>query len=132
MSEYKTAKGRVVYLSEVSISSTYAGQREGSPETISRHILKDLSARLKEMVPGDIPVLSLSTGSFPLPPYLWIAKFSSRQGVKNIDPDFNSELAVCWFADGTAFDKSVNDIIVAQLARFDWDLHATDYDITDF
>ena len=132
MSKFTTAIGRVIHLSTLSISGTYEGYFEGSPETISRYVLKDLTTRNARSSSGRDLVLTLPTDVFPLPPFIWTAKLTSPNGVKNTDPDFYSELTVRWFADSRAFDETINEIVASKLTLFDWDQYATDIDMMNF
>src|SRR5579859_2510490 len=101
MSEFITSTGRTIRLLRLSISGTYEGQLEGSPEHLSTLILKNnLPAWVAQFAAKNEPLLVLPTDSFPLPDFIWTAKLTSRRGVKNTDPDFYSELTLRWFADG--------------------------------
>jgi len=132
MTTFQLASGRTIQLVQLSITGTYAGFLEGTPEVASKYILDDLPNNVRKILRWDTPLLIIPSSINPLPNYLWIAEFSSNRGVQNTDPDYYSRLSVCWFSNETALNRNLIDVISAMISGVDWDQHAKDYDRMDF
>jgi len=132
MTTFQLASGRTIQLVQLSITGTYAGFIEGTPEIASKYILDDLPKSIRKIVRWNTPLLIIPSKIHPLPDYLWIAEFTSSRGAKNTDSDYYSKLSVCWFSNKTAFNRKLNTVISAMVVDIDWDQHAKDYDMMDF
>ena len=132
MTTLQLTSGRTVYLLQLSIVYTYAGVLEGSRATATEHISNSLSDRVRDIAHLNAPLYIIPPSTSPLPDYLWITEFLSNEAVHHKDPDYASELSVCWFSDQSAFDLKLNDFIRATIADIDWNKYAVDYDIMDF
>jgi len=122
--------GREVYLARFAIAPTYAGVLEGTPETVSPHILERVADDAARTLPPGKPLVVVPPPKLPLPGWLCVAELESRRGARQTDPDFSSRLYVCWFANGT--DQRIDAMVEAVLPQLDWEGVAEDYDIMDF
>lgn len=118
--------GREVFLTRLVLTQTYAGVLEGSPATVSRSIRKSIADRVAKELPR-MPLVILDDGEGPLPGFQWAAAFDSPRGTRTTDPDYSSQLALCWFSD--TIPSNLEGAIDALLGRVDWDAQAEDYDI---
>jgi hypothetical protein len=118
---------RLVWLTKLSLTSTYAGQLEGTPATITSHLRKRFAEELAQAETG---LVVLDDGQPELPAYRWEASFNSRSGVRHTDSDYSSRLTIRWFSDTIPAD--LHAVISAVLSRVDWEVSADDYDIMDF
>jgi len=126
---YQLESGREVFLKRLRIDGTFAGHMEGSPESVSRYVLKNTPSDVqRDMRPGQ-PLVVVPPDKMPLPDYRFIAEFESRRGVKHTDPDYSSRLFVCWFQDDLS--RSMDQVISDVLKLVDWDASAEDFDIMD-
>jgi len=130
MGEYRLPDGREVHLSRFSISGTYAGVMEGSPETASPRILKRLPELAARVLSPAQPLVVVPPMRMPLPDWICVAELGSQRGARQDDPDFSSLLYVCWFSEDTAL--SIDAMVEAVLPHIDWCLVAEDYNIVDF
>jgi hypothetical protein len=130
MGRHHLPNGREVYLSRFAIAPTYAGVREGSPETASPHILEQLPERAGRVLSPAKPLVIVPPSQMPLPEWLCVAELGSRSGTRQTDPDYRSRLYVCWFAGDTG--RSIDTMVEAVLPHLDWEQAAEDYDIMDF
>jgi hypothetical protein len=119
--------GREVSLSRFAITLTYAGALEGSPEMVSPHILEHLPVRAARMLSPARPLVIVPPARMPLPKWLCVAELDSCSGARHTDPDYNSRLYVCWFADDTT--RSIDAMVEAVLPQLNWEQAAEDYDI---
>jgi hypothetical protein len=127
---YRLASGREVFISRFYADCTYSGVLEGGPEAASPHILSSIREDVPRVLPPGKPLVVVNPESMPLPPYRLVVELESRRGTKTTDPDFNSRLFVCWFAD--SLSPGVDALIRSVLGSVDWEAHAEDYDIMDF
>jgi hypothetical protein len=130
MARYRLLNGREVYLSRFTLAPTYAGLAEGSPEMASPFILERVAQKAALLLPPANPLVVVPPPRMPLPCWLCVAELGSRRGARESDPDYNSRLFVCWFAENTEW--SIDALVEAVLPHLDWERVAEDYDIMDF
>jgi hypothetical protein len=123
---FKTKSGRSVFLSNLSMTSTYKGQLEGGPEIGSRHLRKSLQEELARMFGGDAGVVIFDDTSKPLLHRKWIAHFHGRFSLWTDDSDYASCLTVCWFSEELPTDLPA--YLQEILDRADYEKNAKDYD----
>jgi hypothetical protein len=125
--EFKLSSGRSVYLSALNMSGTFEGALEGSPETLTRHLRERLAQSVHKILPPGMPLVIIGADVPVLPKYQWVARFFSRRGVNTDDPDYNSELTLCWFSEELYRDlpAAINEILLP----LDWERLAGDYDM---
>jgi hypothetical protein len=127
---YQLETGRKVFLKRLRIDGTFAGHMEGSPESVSKFVLKHTPSDVQsDMRPGQ-PLVVIQSDEMPLPDFRFIAKFESSRGVKQTDPDYSSQLYVCWFQGDLS--RSMDQVISDVLKRVDWEANAEDFDISFF
>ncbi len=127
---HRLPNGREVYLVRFKMVGTYSGFLEGSPKTISHVVREGLAERAASVLPPARPLAIVPAPAGDLPPWLCVAELESRHGVRHTDPDYNSRLYACWFAENTA--QSVDAMVEAALPHLNWELNAEDDDIMDF
>ena len=124
---FTTPEGRPVYLARLSITGTYEGHLERSPESISRYIRRDLTEHFRRQMPHVSAIVILDDGEDALPGLEWIAEFGCREAVHTTDPDYCSRLRVCWFTDN--LPDSLTEGLEVALHRAGYETSAEDYDI---
>jgi hypothetical protein len=124
---YTLTSGRTVFLSRLLLGSTYAGQLEGTLETASYYIRRSLAERIAEVMQPGKPLVVVGNDTSVLPSFQWIAEFHSQRAVHTDDPDYSSQLFVCWFTDD--IPDTLHSAIADVLAAVNWEAQATDYDI---
>ena len=125
--QFTLPSGRNVFLSDLKLSSTYAGALEGSPETLTPHLRKGIAQSVQKSLPPGTPLVIIGAEVEVLPSYRWIAKFISRRGVKTTDPDYSSRLYLCWFSE--ELYRDLPGAIEEILLPIDWESLAADYDM---
>jgi hypothetical protein len=65
-----------------------------------------------------------------LPGWLCVAEFDSQRGARQTDPDYDSRLCACWFAEDTT--RSIDAMVEEVLPHLDWERNAEDHDIANF
>lgn len=124
MSRYTLPSGRVVHLSEFRLRATYSGHLEGSPETLTPHMLRE---RLREARGKALAVLPPPAPFARLPDWECRAVLTSHSAVRTRDPDYASRLEVVWWVGDTA--RSLDALVGEVLPRLDWEAQAEDYGI---
>ncbi len=128
---YRLSSGREIFLVRWIIVGTYSGFLEGSQETASRHIIKNISEQADRLLPPARPLaVVLPKKTEVLPQWMCVAELESHEAVHHKDGDYFSRLQVCWFMDDTA--RSLDSMIESVLPHLDWDQVAEDYDFTDW
>lgn len=127
---YTLPSGRTVRLERLYLDPTYAGELEGTPESVSPRILRQQREEARRLLAPGKPIVVIDPGCIPLPSFRLIAELVSRKGVRNTDPDFSSKLFIAWFADDIG--QPIDELLGTLLARIDWDRHAEDFDIMNF
>jgi hypothetical protein len=130
MGRHLLQNGREIYLERFSIAGTYAGVLEGSPETVSPIILQRLPGHAAQILSPANPLVIVPPSRMPLPGWLCVAQFGSQRGARQTDPDYNSRLYACWFADDMT--RSIDVMVKAVLPYLDWERLAEDFDSMDF
>ncbi len=129
MGLYRLPTGRELYLVRLAMEGTYAGQMEGTPETVSPTLWPATTDRASLLLPPGKPLIVAPT-RLPLPRWLWVAELGSQRGSRTDDPDYSSRLCVCWYTSDSAF--SVDQMIESLLPHLDWERMAEDYDVMMF
>ena len=125
---YILPAGRVVYLSRLLITPTYAGALKGSPALVSQHIRERISSSVPYALDIPAPFVVIDDGAPALPLYRWVASFRSPRAVQRVnDSDYQSQLTLCWFT--AAIPADIHALFAEALSAIDWNAHAEDYDI---
>ncbi len=125
---YVLPAGRVVYLTRLLLTPTYEGVLEGSPALVSQHIRERLASSVPYALGIPAPFVVIDDGAPALPPYRWVASFRSPRAVQRVnDPDYESQLTLCWFT--AAIPADIHALFAEALSEMDWDASAEDYDI---
>ena len=120
---------RKIRLTDLAVTATFAGWLEGTPETISQHILVHLEGTLKQSQTCDMGLAIIRPDEFTLPSYRFVGTFESPQAINSGDSELGSRLQVCWFGDD--LDQSVNEMVHLALSQVNWDAAAVNYDRYD-
>ena len=99
-----------------SVTSTFAGLLEGTPETASKSILRHLR------MSSDIHLIEPASGR--LSRFRFEARLESQHGVLETDPDYVSRLRLVWFSD--KLDRSIDAVVLEMLHAADWEKVAID------
>lgn len=130
MSVYNCINGRNVHLVGFRMLGTYSGMLEGSIEDASKYIRTNLNERVARLLPPNSPLVVVEPPQGELPQWICIGEFESNRGARNSDPDFNSQLNICWLMADTS--RSLDEVIASILPYVDWEGNAKDYDLMDF
>ena len=130
MTTHHLPNGRSIEMVKFHLEETYAGVYEGSRETASSYILRDLREQVTHLLPPAKPLLIVHPRQSELPRWLCVAKFNSYSGAHADFMDAGSRLYVCWFTDDTS--QSLAQMVEAILPEIYWEKFAEDYDMMDF
>ena len=120
--------GRQVSLQRLLVSGTYSGWLAGERGKVSRKILQRTPASVEhDLFPGK-PLLILKSAGHPLPDWRIVAELHSMSGIQHQDPDYASQLYLCWFVETVGRD--IHRQIAAALDKVVWEKLAEEYDIT--
>lgn len=123
------ASGREVYPTDVRMESTYAGLLEGSREQASAMILKVLPSIAQKALPGRGPIVVVPSETWPLPHFVFFAALLSTKACRTREPDYQSQLVLCWFAD--RLDRTILWMIANTITDELWESEAEDFDAYD-
>lgn len=126
MKTYHLGHSRGIKLTRWTIADTYSDFIEGSRETISVHIRKELAQRAARFMEPATPLAVIEPAPGVLPDYFCVANFVSYSPAHSDDDMSGSHLYVCWFINDTS--KSLDEIIESILPLIDWNL-SEDFDL---
>jgi hypothetical protein len=122
------ADGRKVRVRKLVIDAQYPGALEGSPRTISEHMLEVLPTVVSRAMPPGTP-LYVAPSELPLPQYRVTCELTSdvidRASCTDEDSLYASRLFVVWFTD--ELETGVAEQIRALLNDVSWVSVAEDY-----
>ncbi len=121
------SSGHAVVLMRLVLNQTYGGLLEGTLETASRYIRRNLQERTRQAFPYVEGVAIVDDGGGTLPHLQWMALFECGKPVRTDHPDYASRLVVCWFTNRLPADMKT--MLEHVLAHLEWDALAEDYDI---
>ncbi len=130
MFKFQLRSGRAIKMVRLAVEETYSGVLEGSRETASGYIRKELHDRAAGMLPPARPLAIVDDYAAELPRWLCVGLFNSYSGARTEDIDAGSRLYACWFMEDTA--ENLEDEILRALDQIIWEKQAEDYDMMDF
>jgi len=122
---FKLDSGRQIEIEEFFLRSTATGCIEGSPGSISKHVLEHLPKVIRTLFWDTKATLILKPAQEFLPAYTFIAHLQCMDCVPNGDSGYYSRLLVAWFHD----DIRATPVRIAHrsLKKLDWDQHAENW-----
>lgn len=127
MSSFHLPHRRKIELMSFSIDATHEGILEGSPQSVTPHILRlrqeDAQGKARVIIEPQKPYIKL-------PDWECLARFYSRNAARTTDPDYASRLEVIWWIADT--NKTIDSLVEEILPFLEWETYAEDYDIMAF
>ncbi|MGB7069566.1 MAG: hypothetical protein WBD22_08735 [Pyrinomonadaceae bacterium] len=122
---FRSFDGFEIYVVGLSMSLTYSGVLEGTPEICTR----SMRSRPKQLMEGfasdDTPFLFLDSAGTSLLDIQWLGNFECHATVGTNDFEYRSHLCVCWFTKD--IPRDLHEMLSNTLKSISWKTKADDY-----